>query len=429
MKNYLKFFVGLALLHLFCKVNAQEMDTLSAIKTIDYPTYIGLVGQNNLEYSAEKFNVDIAEADILSAKVFPDPEFGIMGFDNGERRMRMGYGFGTELSWTVELGGKRKARIDVAENEAQLTGLLLEDYFRNLRADATLAYLQTIQNRHLLEVQLNSYQQMKKLADADSIRFKLGSITNVDARQSKLAAGMMLNEVYAVQAEWKAALANLSLLLGERQTDTLWYPKGDLIGFDRDFILQELIRTAQNNRSDLNAALQNKNVSQSLIKLAKANRAIDLGLFIGADYNSYARNVIAPTPSFTTVSAGISIPLKFSNNRPGELRAAHYSAMQAEQEYQHIEVGIQTEITQAFYNYQAAQKQVSQFNTGLLVDAKAILDGKIYSYERGETSLLEVLDAQRTYNDVQQNYYQTLYNHAAALVELERAAGIWDINF
>ena len=150
---------------------------------------------------------------------------------------------------------------------------------------------------------------------------------------------------------------------------------------------------------------------------------------MGAGYNSYVRNIIATTPSFTTVNAGISIPLKFSNNRPGELRAAQYGALQAEQLYKKTELTIETEVTQAFYTYKAAQKQVLQFNTGLLAEAKAIMDGKIYSYQRGETSLLEVLNAQRTYNDVQQNYYQTLYSHAAALVELERAAGIWDINF
>lgn len=341
----------------------------------------------------------------------------------------MGYGFSSQLSWTLEPRGKRKARIDLAKNEAQLTSLLLEDYFRNLRADATLAYLLTIQNRHLLDVQYNSYQQMKKLAEADSIRFRLGSITQVNARQSKLEAGTMLNEVYTAQAELKTSLANLSLLLGQRQQDTLLYPKEEFTGFDRNFVLQDLILTAQNNRSDLKAALQQKSVSQSVIKLAKANRAIDLGLSLGMGYNSYVRNVIAPTPSFTTVNAGISIPLKFSNNRPGELRAAQYGMMQAGQLYKQTELTIQTEVTQAFYNYEATQKQVLQFNTGLLAEAKAILDGKIYSYHRGETSLLEVLDAQRTYNEVQQNYYQTLHNHAAALVELERAAGIWDINF
>lgn len=424
MKKYLKLFAGWVILHLVYTVDAQKMDTLFAKKIIDYSTYIELVGRNNLEYSAEKFNVNIAEADVLSAQVFPDPELAGGFFDNGERRMDMGYGFSAELSWVLEFGGKRKARINLANDNVEMKKSLLEDYFRNLRADATLAYLETIRNRHLLDVQLDSYQQMKKLSEADSIRLKLGAITEIDARKSKLEARALLNEVYAVQAEWKNALTNLSLLLGERTKDTLWEPQENLTGFNRDFKLPDLIQAAQNNRADLKAALQSKNVSHSMVKLAEANRAIDFGLSIGAEHNSYARNVIAPTPAFTTVSVGVSVPLKFSNNRPGELRAAHYGIKKAEQQYKQVEVVIQTEVTQSFYNYQATQKQVFQFDMGLLAEAKAILDGKMYSYERGETSLLEVLDAQRTYNEVQQNYYQTLYSCAVALVELERAVGV-----
>ena len=56
-----------------------------------------------------------------------------------------------------------------------------------------------------------------------------------------------------------------------------------------------------------------------------------------------------------------------------------------------------------------------------------MMDGKIYSYNRGEVSLLEVLDAQRTYDEVQAQYIETLFNYSSALVELERSAGIWDI--
>jgi cobalt-zinc-cadmium efflux system outer membrane protein len=219
------------------------------------------------------------------------------------------------------------------------------------------------------------------------------------------------------------------MLLGLKQTDTLFIANGDFNLFDRSFNLQELIIAAQNNRADLLAAMQNKNVSQNLLKLAQANRVIDIGLNTGIVYASYVRNVIAPTPAFTSVSAGITIPLKFSNNRPGELKAAYYANQQAELQYRQIELQIQTEIAQAYFNYLALKKQVQKFKNGMLSEAKAVLDGKIYSYQRGETSLLEVLNAQRTYNEVQQSFYQTLYNYAVALVELERAAGIWDITF
>lgn len=429
MKRYSKFFFCILSLAFSSLANAQKVDTTFAQKQVDYITYMALVGQHNLAYATEAFHVNIAAATIETAKIFPDPELTFGWSDNGQRRMNMGYEFESALTWTLELGGKRKARIDVAKNEAELTRLLLINYFHNLRADATLAFLLAIQNRLLTEVQFASYKQMKQLAKSDSARFVLGDISLIDALQSKLEAGTRYNAAIASEAEWKASMANLSLLLGRSQNQTLISPQGDLSRFERHFLLQDLLMEAAKNRADLRAAMQNKNVSQSLLKLAKANRTIDLGLSLGANYASYVRNPIAPTPSFTSVKTGVSLPLKFSNRRMGELKVAQYEILQAEQEYKQAELSIQTEVVKAYYEYLGAQKQVRQFDSGLLAESKEILEGKVYSYQRGETSLLEVLNAQRTYNEVQQNYYETLYNQAATLVELERAVGIWDINF
>jgi cobalt-zinc-cadmium efflux system outer membrane protein len=69
------------------------------------------------------------------------------------------------------------------------------------------------------------------------------------------------------------------------------------------------------------------------------------------------------------------------------------------------------------------------YQQSALTDATAILEKKKYSYTRGETSLLEVLDAQRTANEVYQSYYEALYNANASLVELCRVVGIWDVEY
>lgn len=420
------FIIGFTLLAGFAY---GQPDTTFSKKPVLYQDYIALVGKNNAGYAAEKFNINISEAGIESAKVFPDPELSAGWFDNGQSRMNMGYGYNANMGWTLELGGKRKARINLARSETELTKYLVQDYFRNLRADATVRYFEAIQKEHLVNVLLSSYHAMNQLAKSDSIRAKLGAIPEVDARQSKLEAGTMLNDVYQAVADWKTSLVHLSLWMGAKQNDTLGTAVGNFTTFDRNFNLAELILNAQNTRTDLMAALQNKDVSRKMLKLAKANRVIDLGLTGGITYSSYVRNTIAPTPSTAQTGIGVSIPLKFSNNRWGELKTAYYTTLQSEAQYEQTELQVQTEVTQAYFNYQAAQKQVAQFSTGLLNEAKAILDGKVYSYKRGETTLLEVLNAQRTYNEVQQNYYQTLFNYASALAELERAAGIWDINF
>ena len=81
----------------------------------------------------------------------------------------------------------------------------------------------------------------------------------------------------------------------------------------------------------------------------------------------------------------------------------------------------------AYQQFQSQALQVKHYESGILKQAQDVLEGKIYSYNRGEVSLLEILNAQRTYDEVQAQYIETLFNYNAALVELERNCGIWDI--
>lgn len=423
--NFLKLGVLFGLLLSAFQLQAQ-VDTT---KAISYGSFLEIVSKNNIAFAAEKYNVSISEAQIQTAGILPDPELSFEGVDNGERSMQMGYEVGASLGWTLELGGKRKARIQLAKSEHELSKSLLADYFRNLRAAATLQFLTTLRNKMLYQSQLEAYENMQKIARADSLRYAYGEISQVSARQSKLEAKTIFNEVLQIESDWQNSRIEFMLFLNQEMESKLLNPEGDFNRFDRNFSLKDLIVTAQNQRSDLLAALQNKEVATRMVNLEKANRKIDLGLNFGVHHATYAHNEEAPTPAHTPVSIGVSLPLKFSNRRNADLKVARFSFQQSELLYTQIEQQIAAEIRQAFHAYNAMKKQVAQFQDGMLEEAKAILDGKTYSYIRGETSLLEVLDAQRTFNEVQQSYYETLFNYAAALVELEKAAGIWDIDF
>lgn len=402
-------------------VYAQEKQVLT------FGKYLNNVKNSNISYLAEKYNVNIADAAVKAAKVFPDPELSVSYGNNQNWDLQMGYNVDAELSYTLELGGKRKARIRLAQSEKEMTEALLEDYFRNLQADATIAYLEALKQKSLLEIQKSSYQQMAGLARADSIRFRLGDITEVDALQSRLEASTMLNDLYESEGELRNSLVQLALLQGSIDVELPDSIGGTLAYYERHFDLPLLIVEAQNNRADLQAALKSNEVSQNNLRLAKANRAIDLGISIGGTYSSIVRNEIAPAPAFKGIMAGVSIPLKFSNANKGELRAARFAAEQQERQYEAVQQQISAEVVQAYHQYMTACRQVEQFNTGLLHEAETIFQKKRYSYERGETSILEVLNAQRTYNEVQVSYNETLFVCAATLVELERACGIWNI--
>ena len=410
---------------LFCTtvfgLNAQEKQILT------FDAYMKNVKNANIDYLAEKYNVDIAEANVKAAKVFPDPELSV-GYANNENwKLQMGYGIDAELAYTLELGGKRKARIQVAKSEKEMTGALLNDYFQNLRTNATIAYLTALKQKRLYEIQQSSYGQMQELARADSLRFQMGMITETDARQSKLEAAAMLNDVYASEGDFQEALIQLQLFQGNKSRELPDSIAGDLSYSKREFDLEELITAAQNKRFDLRAALMSKAVSQNSLRLAKANRAIDLGLSIGGGYSSEVLNEIAPAPAFRGVTAGISIPLKLSNTNKGELRAAQLAATQNELQYQAFELQVSSDVIQAHNRYKVACRQAELFNVGLLGEAEEIFKKKIYSYERGETNIIDLLNARRTYNDLRISYCEIVYNCAVALIELEYACGLWDI--
>ena len=419
--KYSKHLAALSFCALALAMHAQEK------RVVTFNEYLDNVATSNAGYLAEKYNIDLAEANLKAANVLPDPELSVSYANNQNWNLQMGYGLEAELSYTIELGGKRKARIRVAQSEKEMTAALLEDYFHNLRAEATLAYLEALKQKRVREIQKASYQQMLSLAHADSLRLRSGLIMEVDARQSRLEAAAMLNEVYESQGRWQEALTRLSLLQGKDSGELPDSIQEDLSYLKRTFDLPALVVTAQNNRADLQAALKSKEVSQNNLRLARANRAIDLGVSLGGNYASDVLNQIAPAPAFTGITAGITVPLKFSNANKGELRAAQWAAAQSEKQYQAAELQIRSEVTQAYGRYHTTCRQVEQFHTGMLIEAETILHKKVYSYERGETNILEALNARRTYNDIQASYNETLYNCAAALVELERACGIWDI--
>lgn len=422
-----KYILSICLLTGIAMKGQAQVDTLSLKSKISVLQFLNRVGKENLGYAAEKYNVNIAEAGIETAKIFPDPQFSAGAFDNQQAKLKLGQGVTLGLGTTIELGGKRKARISLAQGVTELNKALLLDYLRNLRADAALAYYTAIQQYELLQVQHYSYQMMKQLADADAIRCKLGAITETDARQSKLEASNLQNNVYQTEADWKNSLIKLSAYLGKRSADTLMMPDGDFENLARDINYQSLIVNAQIIRADAVAALNNKIVADRSLTLVKANRKVDLGINAGLQFSGVSTNEIAPTPYHRTFNAGFSVPLKFSNHYKGDLKAAQFTIKQVGVQYEQVQQQIQVEVTQAYFNYTAAQKQVQQYKTGLLTEGKKILTAKMYSYKRGETSLLEVLNAQRTYNEVQQGFYESQSNYAAALIELERAAGIWDI--
>ncbi len=385
--------------------------------------------RNNLDLVAQRFNVPVAEAQIAVAKIFPDPTLtaGLASIDVS----RVGAPTSTTVgvSETIELGGKRGARVATAEAGRAGAHADLDDFLRTLRANAAGAFIDALHARLVLERKQLTLASLQKLVHANEERRRAGDIGEVPVMQSRVEASRFRGEVADAAADVRNADLGLGLQMG-RAGAASFVLVGELGGPTRTFDVDKLISEARANRPDVVSKKQALAANKSRVSLARANRWIDLTLNLDWVHTTQVNNqAFGPAPDYNALGATLSLPLPFSRVYRGELDAALAGESQADWSLRSAELKAETDVRQAFEKYDASVDRVNIYAGGVLTDADKVLDGTLYSYQRGAATLLEVLEAQRTDNEVHLAYFDALSDCAHALVALEQAAGVWDVQF
>lgn len=414
MRKYKYLGIIISGLFYFLGLMAQnKADTLNYVP-LTFEIYLQEVAESNLQLLAEKKQINLAEAEVIAAKVLPDPELSFEGANET---------YSLELSYPLDIGNKRRARVRMAQGEVDKTQLEWDYFFQHLRAEAAFAFVDALVERELLLVKESSFQNMYQLSLSDSIRFTLGEITKNDVRQSKLESTLLQNELYQQEADLKSALVVLNQYMGKSSED-LHYPLGSWDSVNVDYKLSELLFIALEQRKDLKSVAKSMELAQQMLKLIRAERRLDVGLMIG-----YERDWKGPFPTGNSIKAGVSIPLKFSNFNKGSVKAKRIAVERSQYDIKQAQLQVEVEVTQGYYQYEAAQKRLKKYQSGMLDESKKVLDGIIYKYQRGDTSILEVLMAQRSYNEVQEHYIGVMKEYGYALIQLQLICGIWTLNF
>ncbi|MBQ6746060.1 MAG: TolC family protein [Bacteroidaceae bacterium] len=388
----------------------------------EYADYMNAVEKQNATYLAERYNVSIAEAQTAAARVFNDPTLSVEYGNNQDWSLQMGQTVDVGLSYLFNLGNVRRARINVARSEEEITRAVLDDWFRNLKADATIAWVHAQEARALKEIKRSSYESMIKVADNDSIRASLGDGSLIDARQSRVESKALYAEYLAADAEYANALQTLSLYAGGLAFQDV--PEEDILLALPSSSAQDMVELALENRADLRSAELSRTLSERNLALVKASRAPEFELSLGYSYNKEVRNEIAPAPTFHGLSIGVSIPLKFSRLNKGERLAAERTAQQAEAAYEAAKQQIVSEVQQALVSWRSATKVAQECSATMLEDATSILENRRIAYLQGDSSLLDYLMAVRVYNDTAEQCIAAKAGLVTATAELLRAIGL-----
>jgi cobalt-zinc-cadmium efflux system outer membrane protein len=393
--------------------------------------YVNEVLRSNLSLSVQRATIAISQAGVTSASVTPDlsVDFGFPTVDlSGQGNPT---NFSTGLNVPIELGGKRGHRVRAAKADLATTNSDYDDAVRQLRATATDAFINALSARDILQSKNKSLGQFDRIVSVNEERNRVGDIGEIELVQSRVERDQFKADVITAQADVSSADLVLGEQLGksEKLTAQLPVPDGTLEVPIRTFDVGQLVANALERRPDVISKQRAIKAADLRIELANVNLIPDLS--VSGSYSHTATGTGGfVQPADNTLGASLSVNLPFSRWRNrGELEAAHATRTQAELQLRSVQLQVEREVRDAYSRYEASVQRLQLYRGGMLKDADRVLEARLYAYQRGGATLLEVIDAQRTSAEVYLAYSQALADHAHALVALELAAATWDVAF
>jgi len=153
--------------------------------------------------------------------------------------------------------------------------------------------------------------------------------------------------------------------------------------------------------------------AESQLALQKANGKMDVtGTF------NYTHTAGVNTGAFF-----YNMPLPIFNRNQGEIQRASYGITQAQQQASETTQQVSTDVVQAYENLRTNDQIVQLYQGGYVDEARESRDISEYAYRKGAASLLDYLDAERTYRVNQLAYRQALANYMLALEQVRQAVG------
>jgi cobalt-zinc-cadmium efflux system outer membrane protein len=331
-----------------------------------------------------------------------------------------------------EIGGKRAARLGSARLSTQISQTDSADTRRTLTLNLRQAFVSALQAKSDLQFARDNLANYQKTVDINKEMFQQGEISRADFLRIQLQTLQFQSDLDDATLEMKTAKAALRGLLGPANLPQDFEVEGDLKvePFDRD--LPDLEKLAIQNRPDLKSAETGRDKASADLRLAKANGWPDPT--IGVSYLHTGNEIPSPEwlqpfypkgNSSNAMGLGFaSIPIPIFNRNQGEIARAQSEQVRAQFVADAAKTQVIQDVESAYAEFTSARDRLKIYEETYLGFAKESLDIEEFSFHKGGASILDFLDAQRTYRATQLAYRQQLASYLGALAQLQTAAGI-----
>ncbi|AMP05606.1 TolC family protein [Collimonas pratensis] len=365
--------------------------------------------QNNPDLAVAALEVKAVEATILQAGVRPNPEVSALLEDTRKATRTTTL----QLNQTLELGGKRDARIKAAEKSrdaaqadylskrADIQGAVVGAYFVALEAQENLLLLKS------------SLQLAQRASEVAAKRVAAGKVAPIEATKARVAEA-------GVQVELQQA--NSALSIARRALAATWGDSAaafssvdghinDLPALPDLAVLQERL---QNSPAFLKTRLEVER-RQALVQLERSRRVPDVTVSIGGKRVEESR--------LNQMIFGLSIPIPVFDRNQGNLQEALQRADKARDELRSAQLRLDGELRDAYERLRVGRQQVAALQGEILPAAQNAYEVATKGFELGKFSFFEVLDAQRVLFQAKSQALRALAETHRAATEIERVVG------
>jgi cobalt-zinc-cadmium efflux system outer membrane protein len=413
-----------AMLYIFYATVSYSQDTVK----ISLPEAEDIFIQKNLTLLSEKYNIEIAKAQIIQARLYSNPNIQLTGnIYNPEQKKNFDISNKTgeyviSVQQLILLAGKRNKQIALAQTNANITEDRFYDLLRTLRFTLRSDFYQAYFLHNSIEAYDLQLQQLEKLDSNIRLMKEKELVTLKDAVRIRSMLYSLRSERTMLLNQFTDVQAEIQLLLQNNKHVFIPILKKELPAFSGtgNQNLHSLIDSAYNNRYDLRALQRTVLYNQQNYSLQKAMAVPDLT--IGSQFDK--RGSFVENASF--LSIGIDLPL-FNRNQ-GNIKAARLSMEQSKLDAQKQNQQVENEVQHAFVNALNTEKMLRSIDPGFRNEFEKLLYGVVSNYEKRNISLLELTDFYESYkqNILQLNQIQNL--RMQAIENLNYAVGRTIIN-
>jgi len=321
--------------------------------------------------------------------------------------------FDIGIGYLFERGHKRQRRLQAARDQTAVTRAQITDAERTLAFNVGQQFVSVLLAESTLQFALEDLKGFQQTVDISEAQLKAGYIGEGDYLKIKLQLLQFQTDVSSARLAKKQALVGLREFLGYNAVPSDYDVIGDLAYQPLQANLEDMQMKALRDRPDYRAAELGITAAQSQVLLAKANAKVD----VNGTYD------FTHVSGENTASIFMNFELPFFNRNQGEIARTGYALTQAQEQQQAASDTVLSDVSNAYEAVRSNDEVVQLYTSGYLKQAQDSRDISEYAYKRGAASLLDFLDAERSYRSVQLAYRQALGAYMTALEQLKEAVG------